>query len=1620
MKRSHTRAMAAWIIGLAVVTSAWSQETVKVGQTVTTQRDADLYSGDDVIATVPVGTRFRIEAADDTWLRGTFEIGDQSLNGWIDRTVISLPAAVAPTGSPGATGTAPAKPEIIINVGHPGDFDGTISHDRNARFLATYDDFSYNYQMILWDVRRGHRLRTIPMPKGGCEPPVLSPDGRYVLVSKGPSSKLFDVAKGRVVKQFEAHQFNYDEDCEQLFQRVFSPDGRYLCLHAEKSLLLCDLHTKVERHVDMPDSPDIVEFSPDGTRLLAYHHKNTFLIDTTSGQILSQLEGLELAAASRAFAGDSSSFVLRSNGLARKRSRSGRFKHEVAVFDRDGKQISRAHHKMSLRELLLSYDGSCLALTGCCTDEPERCELWDARTQEQIGLLVGEQHKGMFGPLPAPEPTCIAFRDDGKELAVGVTRHYQVNLFTGHVPDDRYFVHLFSVPEGKLVKKFDTRDKLGTRSLAYVDGGQALLRTRGHSPLGEASGGAAQVWSVTGKLLSEVRWNDAVNDPVAATGLKDNDLLFVGALGGNDDDDEKHWGLASVWDMKRGILDAVIPGDMRFSVSDSGADTNELHVSPDGTTAFVPSHERGAWNSDTDRAYHGRLIDLVSGHEIARLEDFQDHCAAASFSPDGKLLAVADFLSNAEENERSLEYGTYHVTRVYDTQAGRQITPLFGNVTGDSTTTYDVVGIAFSPSGKKLLTVTDFSLRLWNTTTWKEVASSDDDVHPNRWDPNCGGLGAVFADEDSAWLYGEWGYKRWDFATDQVRLFPRAWKNARSVSIDPRRKLAAYAGDHGIGIVDLETGKSRAFREMEGVRSVVLPSHEGLLVTVDGDGWVRVRDQQTLEEICRMVTLSRFRISEDTSLRTTADWLVVTPEGLFDGSYNARQKVLFRIGDGLNVVPVDRFFQDFYYPGLLAAIWRGERPKPDVVLGEELPPLLVIDSPQAGGDVEQNRLTLTVTAKDQGGGIKGPSLKHNGARLIGAVHSTERIEGGIRRTFAVELIQGENVLEVVSASADGSFESEPARLTLRYSKPLPKSRLHVLVVGIENYAEPSLAMSFPVHDADRIAQVFAQRGGALYEDVQVVSLQNEAATSAGILGAIASLAEQARPQDTVVVFLAGHGSLVDQTFYFLPQDFRRGDDSLEDAIRRKGLPAANLGDALAQVPALKRMIVFDTGQSGGALPVQKSSRNPFAFRGAVERLSRAQGAFTIASSSVAEQAREVEELGHGILAYSLLAGLKAVDDGPLVEQWVQPSGSDKVAHAMELFSFASSHTRELGRRYFGQSPDVQYSSSGMTFPVLPIVSDGKPHASEVVKVDPPPGTRETKQSVEPQAEGAQGNTLYVVAAGINDYEQSSLNLRYAAPDAQAIAALLEERSRVVFADVQVTVLLNHAATRQHILDAVEAVAAKAKPEDTLAVFLAGHGTMVGQRYFFLPHEFKAGAGQIADDIRDQGLAADRLGDAVSQVPARQRLLIFDTCASGGAIRLNRQGNDPFAFRGAIEQLGKSGGTFTLAAVGSNAEAQEVDDLGHGLLTYALLAAAHAAETGPLIERPLRPAAARGVADVLEWFSYAAGQVPRLSKQYFGSEQQVQLGGQGKAFQVLRVSASASNTRLESKADAPSK
>ncbi|MBI1902428.1 MAG: caspase family protein [Planctomycetia bacterium] len=318
-------------------------------------------------------------------------------------------------------------------------------------------------------------------------------------------------------------------------------------------------------------------------------------------------------------------------------------------------------------------------------------------------------------------------------------------------------------------------------------------------------------------------------------------------------------------------------------------------------------------------------------------------------------------------------------------------------------------------------------------------------------------------------------------------------------------------------------------------------------------------------------------------------------------------------------------------------------------------------------------------------------------------HSERRDKTEFRR-FSVNLVEGENRLEAWAKTADGSWESEPAAIVLRYEKPLPKPELYLVAVGISAYAQDNYKLKFASQDAKDFAELFRRRHNALYANAHIVEILDDQATKSNIQKALSEVAEKAQPQDTVILFLAGHGTMLGQRYYFLPHDFRsEPGGNLEQDVSRQGLPADVLGDFLLKGAALRRLLILDTCASGGAVDLfQVASRNPFSFRREIERLSKDSGAFVVAASAATEEAKEPAALKHGVLSYVLLAGMRAAQGGPLEGKWLVPSRSELVVDAVEWFTYAEGHVPRLTKEYCGQEQNVEVGRKGRSFPVLPV------------------------------------------------------------------------------------------------------------------------------------------------------------------------------------------------------------------------------------------------------------------------------------------------------------------------------
>ena len=90
-----------------------------------------------------------------------------------------------------------------------------------------------------------------------------------------------------------------------------------------------------------------------------------------------------------------------------------------------------------------------------------------------------------------------------------------------------------------------------------------------------------------------------------------------------------------------------------------------------------------------------------------------------------------------------------------------------------------------------------------------------------------------------------------------------------------------------------------------------------LLASASDDGSTFLWDTKTGEHLLTLI-----------SLDDGGEWMVVTPQGLFDGTPVAWNQILWRYNqETFNVAPIEWFFNEFYYPGLLADIFAGKRPQ---------------------------------------------------------------------------------------------------------------------------------------------------------------------------------------------------------------------------------------------------------------------------------------------------------------------------------------------------------------------------------------------------------------------------------------------------------------------------------------------------------------------------------------------------------------------------------------------------------------------------------------------------------------------------------------------------------------------
>lgn len=1125
---------------------------------------------------------------------------------------------------------------------------GSSSLSRPFRFSAdgkTLVAFAEG-RLRRWEVDTGRELNNVLLPSAkDLVSAILSEDSRTLAALNADSSsvRLWDVGTGR-----ELRPLTFDKDDRIAAQGAIalSPDGKLLGALIESvnastrgidtklQLLLWDVangkqtqslnvkSTKSQFGNMTPSIPIVsLSFTADGQWLAVRDETATKIWETRSGREVKTFQSPRLSAAQAdaVFGQFAGKFLFNAD-----KSIITMVSETNKVSLLDGASANQLHllagHDAPIVGLSMTNDGKLLASSGV----DNRIKLWDVASGREMKTLSG-------AAMPLND---LAFSADGKSLLIsGSQAVTSWELSSGGV---RRSVTLPNDYSGSTMRN----PLLGEGSSLSANGKMFVA--------GNLTKPLAKIWDVnTSRELREVALTNGKELGNAAFSADGSTLIVVEKNTKKPAPDpaatptptvpfampdmtkmmeEARKDPKKLQEKLKQVQDAMAKGDLS-----AGMEMMQT-MGMTGPSAGKPPNVM-------------RLIDVASGREVRSIPlpggllndlggDSIMTSSAVSFSPDGKILASAS--------------GFGGPVKLTDISSGQELRTL------KSAFSLSVNSIGWSPDGKR-------------------IASAHWGMKLNPADPKAA---ENFSFEDMVFAI-----KIWDAQTG-TELNALAGHNNfvnRLAFSSDGLLLASGSFDSTIKIWD--AGSGRELRTLKGhtgsITALDFSPDRKFIVSGSDDGSARLWKTETGELLATMVSLNR-----------GADWLVVTPDGLFDGSPGGWDQILWRFTPTtFDVSPVEIFFNEYFHPGLLSEIIAGAKVAvaADISQKDRRQPRVVLEAPGlASGSVSTRQSTLKLTIGDAPAGARDLRLFRNGS-LVKA-WSGDVLQGQPAATLeaTVSIIAGENHFTAYAFNRD-NVKSSDATLLLQGADSLKRAgTLHLIVAGVNEYANAGYNLKYAVADGQAFAQEVEkqQRKLGQFSQFEVATLFDRNATKANIVYALNRLAggaapppagappelqklQPAQPEDTVVVYFAGHGTAQNQRFYLIPHDLGyQGKRTELDAgglreILSRSISDQELEQAVSGIDAGLLVMVVDACNSGQALEAEEKRRGPMNSKG-LAQLAYEKGMYILTAAQSYQAALEAEQLGHGYLTFALVEeGLKSskadkepADGEVLLREWL--------------------------------------------------------------------------------------------------------------------------------------------------------------------------------------------------------------------------------------------------------------------------------------------------------------------------------------------------------------------------------
>jgi WD40 repeat protein/uncharacterized caspase-like protein len=304
------------------------------------------------------------------------------------------------------------------------------------------------------------------------------------------------------------------------------------------------------------------------------------------------------------------------------------------------------------------------------------------------------------------------------------------------------------------------------------------------------------------------------------------------------------------------------------------------------------------------------------------------------------------------------------------------------------------------------------------------------------------------------------------------------------------------------------------------------------------------------------------------------------------------------------------------------------------------------------GSPREGFVSVEITgAGEEGASVAEFAVHANDRRIDGFATRAVAGDGRDRIVIEVPVEEGENEISIAGVNAFGYLTERSVKVVGRASRAAQTGTLYVVAIGAEDYpllptacSGRSCNLSYPVDDAAEFVRVLAERTAPLYREMKTLVFANAdalAETAAAretalfssvlepesdlILDEIEDFLGQAGPDDTTIIFVAGHGINIDEDYYFIPSDGRQRDGG---RWQRSSLVGWETIQRAVERAKGRRLMLVDTCHAANS------------FNPRLEKDAEDARIIVFSATAANNTAAELPELGHGVFTFSLLEGLK--------------------------------------------------------------------------------------------------------------------------------------------------------------------------------------------------------------------------------------------------------------------------------------------------------------------------------------------------------------------------------------------